>query len=189
MIRIIRKLLKMDPDFPRVVPELVHFNAADEVKFDEKLCSACKGMCCKRFGCFFSPRDFEKITFKDLKAEIEKGYIQILYIPKEHSGQGTGVFLLAVRNVHGPVVNIPVRYTGPCIKLTENGCKFDDVHRPFGGIYLLPKGGVDKKGNAFPQCVSMYTVREASFEWLPYKKILQILAYCFCDDDSGVPDK
>ena len=189
MIRLIRKMLKMDPDFPKVPHELINFSAPDEVKFNKELCTACKGLCCQRFGCFYSPRDFKKITFKDLKLEIEKGEIQILYIPKSRSGQGTGVFVLAVRNVGGPIVNIPIRYTGPCMKLTDNGCSFNNFSRPYGGIFLLPKGGVDKKGKAYPQCEAMYTAREASFEWLPYKKILQTLAYYFCDDDSGVPDK
>ena len=190
MIRIIRKLLKMDPDFPHLRPELVDFHAPNEVKFNKELCKACKGLCCQRFGCFFSPRDFKKITFKDLYPEIEKGYIQIVYIPKSSSGQGTGVFVLAMRNQHGPVVNIPLRYTGPCMMLTDEGCKLSRHERPYGGIFLIPKGGVDKKtGKAFPQCEAMYTACEASFEWLPYKAVLKNLAHAFCDDDSGVPDK
>ena len=128
MIRIIRKLLKMDPDFPHLSPELVDFHAPEEVKFNKELCKACKGLCCQRFGCFFSPRDFKKITFKDLYPEIEKGYIQIVYIPKSRSGQGTGVFVLAMRNQNGPVVNIPIRYTGPCMMLTDEGCKLPDMN-------------------------------------------------------------
>ena len=188
-MRLIRKLLKMDPDFPKVKPELLEYNAPAEVKFNKELCAACKGRCCKRCGCFLSPRDFKRITFDYLRDEIEKGYIQILYIHKSQSGQGTGVFVLAVRNVNGPYVNIPLRFTGPCVMLSEEGCAFSDKERPYGGQFLIPKGGIEPDGTAFSQCEAMYDVKSACFEWLPYKKMLQGLAYYFCDDDSGVPDR
>ena len=42
-----------------------------------EICSKCKGFCCKRMGCHFSPDDFKDLTFDGLKKEIDKGYISI----------------------------------------------------------------------------------------------------------------
>lgn len=184
------RMLKTDPDFPKLGPQLAHENLSDSVVIDKKLCSACKGVCCKVCGCFFSPFDFEKITFEYLSEQIaRKGYISIRYIPKTRSGQGTGVFVLSVRNSDADIVDIPLRSRGGCSLLTDKGCPFSDEERPTGGRLLIPVGNVDKKGKAHPNCFQSYRIEDVCCEWLPYKKILQKLAYKFCGEESGVPDK
>ena len=191
IIRFMRRIMKEDPDFPKLKPRIAHEEPSPDVIIDKRLCSACKGLCCKVSGCFFSPFDFkEKITEEFLANEIKKkGYISIRYIPRGRSGQGTGVFVLSVRNHGADIVDIPMRNNGGCSLLTNNGCPFSDRDRPTGGRLLIPIGGVDDEGIAHCGCVQSYTLEDLCYEWLPYKRILQRLSYRFCGDDSGVPDR
>lgn len=49
----------------------------DDEYEDKERCRICGGSCCQMMACQFSPDDFEEISFKALKIEIEKGQISI----------------------------------------------------------------------------------------------------------------
>ncbi len=190
ILRLMRRIKKQDPDFPKLRPRIAHKELSPDVVINKELCSACKGVCCKVTGCFFSPFDFEKLTEEYLTEYIKKsGYISIRYIGKGRSGQGTGVFVLSVRNHGADIVDIPFQNNGGCCLLTENGCPFSDSERPTGGKLLIPVGGIDKTGVAHCSCVQSYRLEDLCYEWLPYKKMLQRISYRLCGENSGVPDK
>ena len=132
-------------------------------------CSLCKGRCCKKAGCHFSPDDFGKITYRKLKKIIDKGYIRIEFIPKKYLSLNDGVFILRIRNVDEPVVG-KFRKTG-CMFLTENGCKLDYNHRPTGGKLLIPI--IDYEG--IGRCYNMYSVDDCCKEWYTFRRIIRKL--------------
>lgn len=177
--------------FPKLKPRIskVHKAFRDRVIINTEYCTECKGSCCRTTACAFSPADFEKISFNYLKERIEKsGYICIKYIPEEFSGQGTGVFYLAVRNRGADIVDIPERNRGGCSLITDTGCPFSYEQRPTGGKLVLPIKSESQYGKLTFCCKQFYDAKELCYEWLPYKKILQRLAYKFCGEYSGVPD-
>lgn len=188
-LKIIRSIWKKDPDFPKLKPRLAHGNYEKKVLCNEKMCAACKGLCCKQNGCAFSPFDFEEISYEYLKKLIiDTGYICIRYVSKLYSGQGTGVFYLAVRNKYEEVFTMNERIGTGCSLLTADGCLIGFERRPTGGKLLMPHGYVDEEGEMHVQCEQMYNLYDCCYEWLPYKKTLQKLAYEFVAEDSGVPD-
>ncbi len=178
--------------FPKLKPRMArtHKALSDRVIINSEYCQECQGGCCRTTACAYSPYDFEKISFNYLKELIEKtGYICIKYIPEGDSGQGTGVFYLAVRNKGADTVDIPEQNYGGCSILTESGCPFDYEKRPTGGKFVVPIKSDDPERAATFCCRQFYDVYALCYEWLPYKKILQRLAYKFCGESSGVPDR
>ncbi len=144
---------------------------------NSKLCSDCKGECCKRCGCHFSPEDFAEISFEFLKKEIQKGYISIDYFSKVTTCMDTGAYIIRIRNQASPIVDLDQRIR-PCILLTERGCKLDYKHRPSGGKLLKPK--VEGRGKKKRRtCYSTYNITACCQEWMPYQKLLQRLVKYF----------
>ncbi len=146
---------------------------------DPELCSICKGRCCKNCGCFLSPQDFSKISYKVLNQEIQKGYISIDYVWKKNY-EKKGTLVLRIRNVGSPIVDIK-RSSKPhqCMMLTPNGCSFSYEERPLGGKLLIPL--VNDKGYAV--CYPRYSYIECAREWEPYKRILRKLYFKYRNID------
>lgn len=161
---------------------------------DSDCCSECKGECCKRCGCHFSPDDFPELSFEYLKQEIEKGYISIDYIPGEILlFECEGIYLLRARNKNSPIFD-PADFrlgkrSSPCILLGENGCALDYKMRPTGGKLLIPSKRVflNPDGSATHQCFSRYTMDECCYEWKHFQKVLRMLKDYFSEYDADYP--
>lgn len=161
-----------------------------------KLCKKCKGHCCKKCGCHFSPDDFDfkkvddengprdsnEVIFDILKKEIEKGYIVIEYVPSEAILSDTDGILLRVRNRKEGLVGDWNR--SPCILLTDKGCKLDYEDRPSGGRLLRPI--LNKKTKKFT-CIQHYDIDDCCREWLPFKEVLSQLYNYFKEFDESFP--
>ena len=155
--------------FPKLKPRRIKKNLSKSQNVNESICKECLGFCCKTCGCYFSPDDFEKITYKYLKKEIKKGYISIIYANKQGKAE-TGTFLLRVRNYGAPVVDMHDYGLIGCMLVTKEGCPFSYEQRPTGGKLLIPQEPNDEF--EVPNCINRYTTKECAYEWLPYKKIL-----------------
>lgn len=140
------------------------------------ICSQCKGECCKRCGCAFSPDDFAEISFKYLKKEIEKGYISIDYLPEEIVFRRYGIYILRMRNQDREIVDYSLRGS-PCIFLGSKGCKLNYTQRPAEGKLLIPSAEMNEFNNRM--CHSKYDLWDCAYEWEPHQKILKQLVQHF----------
>ena len=131
-------------------------------------CVSCKGSCCRRMGCHFSPKDFKDISFESLKAEIEtKQYISIDWWEGDYGPE----YYLRMRNIGGKIVD--PSWGGVCIVLTETGCPFTFEERPLGARALKPKE------DYYGSCDSFYTKEDCKNEWKQYDDILRELVDYF----------
>lgn len=133
-----------------------------------EMCKQCGGQCCKENGCIYLPKDFKDLSFEGLKKEIDKGYISI-------SGQPFNGFLgnawsyllcLRARNVNSKIVDL-FTSGGPCMLLTDTGCKLNESKRPSLGLLVEPTkigGPCDKKYDS-----------ELCLWWLNYSDVLSKL--------------
>lgn len=143
----------------------------DKEKFENKeLCSKCKQVCCKKCGCAYYPEDFDfELTFENLKAEIDKGFISIDNMVGIETPVlkllPTPIHYLRVRNINEDTP-IAKNRSGICKKLDVDHCQFSFEERPSGGKYYIPF----KRG-----CYSLYTDQEFVDFWLPYQKVLVLL--------------
>lgn len=71
-------------------------------RFNPALCEKCGGKCCKRTGCYYSPKDFSEISFETLFKHLCKGYTSIYPIDGFYTGLQNSL-ILKVRNVGEPV--------------------------------------------------------------------------------------
>lgn len=143
----------------------------DKECVNEAICKNCKCKirCCERYGCSFSPFDFEKITFENLKKELDKGYIAIDFIGMEDSDLEDNTYYLRMRHLGMGICDTDSQ-GGKCCQLTKNGCNFSYKERPTGGKTLIPK----EDGN----CICQYSIKKIAKEWFPYREILrQLLLY------------
>lgn len=152
--------------FPNICYKPVYKLLEAEYNINSEYCSLCKGRCCKKAGCHFSPDDFGNITYHKLKRIIDEGYIRIEYIPEKYLSTKKGAFILRVRNVDEPIVG-KYKKTG-CMFLTENGCKLDFAHRPTGGKLLIPI--IDNEG--IGRCYNAYSLEDCCNEWYTYRRIV-----------------
>ncbi len=136
---------------------------------DTELCKLCKGRCCKKSGCHYSPEDFGKITYQSLREKIDNGCIHIEYIPGKYTDTKKGTFILRVKNKGERTVG-PYLETG-CMFLTEDGCHLDYDHRPTGGKLLIPILDIEGIG----RCYNSYSLRDCCYEWHTYRRILRKL--------------
>ena len=145
-------------------------------------CSTCKGECCKRCGCEFSPDDFEDLSYEGLKKKIEKGYISIECIRGDEIERRNDALYLRVRNLGSPIVDYALRKKR-CILLTDKGCKLGYEERPAGGKLLIPT--IQTDGLIFRSrcCKSSYSIEACCYEWAPHQRTLLELAWYFLDKD------
>lgn len=134
-----------------------------EFEAAKKCGASCKGECCKRMGCHFSPSDFPEISFEALKSEIEKGYISIDWWESSAEPE----YFLRMRNKFAPIID--PSWGGECILLTHKGCPLPFEKRPLGARALEPKRG---------GCVQHYSKRQCKNDWLKYEDVLiQLVEY------------
>lgn len=169
--------------YPRLPYRSLPKDYSSSKNVNAKICAECGGQCCKRCGCIFSPDDFKEISFDFLRMEIEKWYITIDFFSAEALCRDIGVYVLRVRNQNSPIVYSGTKES-PCILLTEKGCKLSYDERPSGGKLLIPSKRTSIiLGEKEHICPSLYTYRDACYEWLPHKSILSDLADYFEDKD------
>lgn len=151
---------------------------------NEQLCANCGGECCQTCGCHFSPDDFPKISFKTLKDEIKKGYISIEHI--SYGSKDRGTYILRMRNVGKPIVDVNYEKT-PCVYWNAStGCKWDYEHRPTGAKLLIPAYDYFGEIGYCRNCHAMYTMRDCCREWKEYQWILYWLMRYFRNKDYPV---
>lgn len=142
------------------------------------ICSKCRGSCCKRGGCYFSPEDFKEISFEYLETQLGKGYISINL--QNDSIFYPDTYILKVRDRGVGIVDTGYRNSeySPCSLLTDNGCKLSYEERPSGGKLYIPE-----YENGFYHCYTNYKIRDCCNEWFPYQEILVQLASYFSHRD------
>lgn len=149
-----------------------------------KICSECKGLCCKNCGCHFSPDDFEEISFEYLKKELEKGYISIDFVDEEFTIAPFGIYILRIRNQGAPIVDTFRMSNSPCILLSQTGCMLSYNKRPSGGKLLIPSNEFSfYLGEKIRNCMQTYPISDCCEEWKPYQKILKELRDYFNNKD------
>lgn len=158
--------------YKELIEEVIHHIYAtermqkSEFTFDHIQCRICGGRCCKKTGCFFSPKDFKNMTFDKMKRIMQKGYISIVEIKEEQSGLENPVYALKIRNNGEHIVEPePGIYEG-CIVLEKDGCPFDDEDRPYGGKALIPELLTGRS------CAKGYSFRQVAEDWYPHQKLL-----------------
>lgn len=139
-------------------------------RFDSRICENCKGICCKRTGCYYSPKDFEDKSFKGLYEHLFKGYTSIIEIYSEFTGL-PDTLVLKVRNIGEPVAVDKFYGENRCILLGEKGCRLPREKRPFGGRELIPMENAS--------CITGYTLRQCVEEWHSYQFMLKKLYEMF----------
>lgn len=148
------------------------------ISFDHLQCQACGGRCCKSTGCYFSPSDFNKISYRKLRKIIKRGYISIAKVPAIYTGLKENAYVLKVRDLYEKVCEIGYDYAGGCILFDiDKGCPFSDEDRPYGGKALKPEFFVGRG------CSVGYNSRQCAEEWMPYQKILKKLYDEFKEKD------
>ncbi len=149
-----------------------------------QICSECKGLCCKTCGCHFSPNDFDKISYKYLKKELEKGYISIDCIKGILINESSDIYFLRIRNQNAPIVDIQSKSKATCMLLTSKGCLLTYQKRPSGGKLLIPSNKFNNYfGIELRKCTQTYPIKACCIDWKPYQKILKKLCNYFCDKD------
>ena len=138
---------------------------------ESSICSECKGQCCKRMGCHYSPDDFKEITFEILKELIDKGNTSIDWwegdvLDKDRER----TYYLRVRNKNSDIVD--PAWIGECSLLTNSGCSLLFESRPKGGRSVIPQKDFE--------CTSEYLKDTCCKEWYPYQHILDNLYNIYC---------
>lgn len=148
-----------------------------EFIYDHELCKLCGGSCCKATGCYFSPKDFRRLSYDVLKRILDKGYISIILMYKEITGLEKDVYTLRMRNKGGEMVirDHSKDKGGLCIIWEKTGCPFNDEDRPYGGKALIPDWDSTRL------CQTGYSHRQCAEDWLPYQDILKQLAEEFVE--------
>ena len=136
---------------------------------NDELCKKCQGRCCKQCGCAYFPEDFSfKLTFENLKTEIDKGVIAIdamFFGNSIYKQLDNPVYYLRVRNTTDSTP-IGINNMGTCKCLQENACSFSLDERPSGVKYFIP---------FWSGCYTLYTNQELIDYWLPYQEVLMLL--------------
>ena len=102
MIKDMKKLLDdiiAYQDATEYMPHPIPLNYDEAINVNSSICAECKGKCCKKCGCHFSPEDFEDRTFEGLKAKIDLGYISIDILSLIESE----TYFLRVRNIESNI--------------------------------------------------------------------------------------
>lgn len=151
---------------------------------NKELCAKCKGMCCKKMGCHYSPDDFDDLSFEGLKKEIDKGFISIdwwegnPFNEEDFTTVKRGYFL-RIRNKNKGVID--PAYFGTCSLLTKDGCSLSYDKRPKGGRELIP--GVK---NGYLHCDLRYTKNDCARDWYKYSDVLDKLYEHYHENNDSV---
>ena len=134
-----------------------------------QLCAECGGKCCKHYGGFYHPSDFDTVDLEPLSTLIDEGGISIDWY---NCADGSRGYFLRARHVGGGVID--PSFGGQCVHLTETGCDLPFEKRPYGCRRLVPsEGSVCKEGS--------YKKLEAWHDWEPYMDILVMLEDKYSD--------
>lgn len=152
-------------------------------------CAACGGRCCKRMGCPWSVKDFEReygeITYENVEKALKAGLIAIDWWEGDYRDDYEGdqedteerdwvdrCYYIRMRHVGEP--EVCGSWGGRCVALTDRGCKFDWDHRPLGGKSLVGsmRGWQTKNG-----CKGINPKIEFVADWFRYNEVLERFAY------------
>ena len=138
------------------------------------VCAKCGGKCCKHYGGFFHPKDFEEITEEALIKAIDKGDISIDWLePDEDFGYDQKIYFLRMRHVDSAVID--PAFMGQCVHLTPTGCDLPFDQRAYGCKSLE----VDDGMNCSKGCYDKYS---AAGDWLAYQDELKALMRHYEDE-------
>ena len=149
---------------------------------NQNLCKECKGKnCCQIAGCALAPKDFggliteetleirlkEDIVFSLIPTKKETKYkmqimgmtVNALFVPRIKGIKDKDSFLIKKK-----ISNNPCMYWS-----YENGCKFSENERPFGGLSVVPNK--DKVN-----CYNLYELTAQHIkDWEPYQEVIMNL--------------
>ena len=132
------------------------------------ICKKCGGLCCKKSGCDYLPRDFSDLSFNELYQKLEEGNISIVAMLRfERLSNGKLVvnpFLyLRARNKNREIIDLFSMKT-TCSMLQENGCTYSYKDRPSMGKNLVP--------NSNHKCYPLENPIQLIEDWSSYQKVL-----------------
>lgn len=137
---------------------------------NKRICSDCKGKCCKLGGCEWFVSDFKSLSVKAIDAILKEGRTSIIATPYTRFQNGkfkcTPILSLRARNINRGEVNL-LSFETCCASLTDEGCYFEFKDRPSGGKHLIPQ----EDHNCRPDFSSAQKLND----WLPYQKALRKL--------------
>ena len=142
-----------------------------EVQYENKeICSKC-GICCKKSGCDYLPKDFEEMGYKYLEEKLKEGNISIVCTCSFrvlHNGKKyVEPFLyMRARNINRPVIDLLSMKT-TCKMLKEDGCSYELGDRPSLGVNLMPKEDM--------KCYPLEDPLKLIKQWEPYQRVLSKL--------------
>ena len=136
------------------------FENNKEFYIDNEGCSSCKGRCCKKASCSFSPDDFKDVSYESLKLLIESGVASIDWYDKD---EDTTLFFIRAREEGMP--ELYPSYGGTCSLLTDKGCKLDWSKRPKGGRLLRTTADSES-------CMTDYDKEQCADDWSRHSEVL-----------------
>lgn len=111
---------------------------------DKIMCAKCGGSCCKFMGCIYSLRQFfdsrkESLTTKKINEILKQGNVSIAGQPINNfcGDNWTFILYLKARDDEADVVDI-LGKGGPCVNLSDSGCKLEKSKRPLYGKTVKP---------------------------------------------------
>lgn len=135
---------------------------------DSRICSKCKGVCCKNYPCVFAPTDFPKVNEKNIRLALETGIVTVSLSYVKNMGS---FFILRPMALSDAGAISSTDYASrdmncSCRILSkEKGCMLDSDCRPASGLLLLPQHG----------CIGYYRGIDQEYDWGPYQKLLSKL--------------
>lgn len=102
---------------------------------NSNICKVCKGSCCKRGPCIFSPYDFLNITDIDyMKGILDTGLVCISVLPENRE-----ILILRPRGIYdkNSIFSVTTKLN-PCLLCQISGCMFDEQYRPCQGLLYVP---------------------------------------------------
>lgn len=138
-------------------------------------CKKCGGYCCKKFPGDFSPHNFGfnyKNIYNNILNGLKEGILTFhtrLIYKDRYEKDVDPIDLISIEIiVIRPAVKIKKLF-GPCIFLTENGCKFSFKDRPITCKELLPRK--NKTQGCFSKIPDVFN----TLKWIGYQDMIKCL--------------
>lgn len=144
-------------------------NDKEELLCNYKICSQCRGECCKKSGCHISPDDLKKIDNRTINKLLDAGLVVIdWWVGYENKSLDVyldEVYYLKIAHIGSPPISNGIG--GRCTLLTYKGCPISFKYRPKGARRLnCHKLNINKD-------TPHYNIEECLQDWLPYQDILE----------------
>ena len=151
------------------------------------LCSNCKGACCNDYPCPYSPNEFIDINDLDyMRSILDTGLVVIEYfdsIDRFFDDSKPNLYIRPRGIKDKKIVNEEIFYYENSCLLNDNGCYFDHVYRPIGGLLLVP----EENYYGLDFCHQYYNYKLLNQEWSMYQESLNILKEEYKDKSIDIP--